>query len=56
MPSASSFEQVVRKLRLTPEQYAESRELRAWVSRNKSFKFVPPELLEAFGFETGVEV
>lgn len=34
-----------------PEQYAGSAELRAWVQRNKDVKYVPSELLEAFGFE-----
>jgi hypothetical protein len=52
----SSFEQVVQSLRLTPEQYASSDELRAWVSRNKSFKYVPPDLLAIFGFKAGAEV
>jgi len=51
----SSFEQVVRALRLSPQQYAESPELRAWVRRNKSYKFVPPDLLAAFGFDAGIE-
>ncbi len=40
-PTESSFEQVVQSLRLTPEQYAASVELRAWVRRNKRFKFLP---------------
>jgi hypothetical protein len=51
----SSFEQIVRTLRLSPEQYAESPELRAWVRRNKSYRFVPPDLLAAFGFDAGIE-
>jgi len=55
-PTQSSFEQVVQSLRLTPEQYASSDELRAWVSRNKSFKYVPPDLLATFGFKAGAEV
>lgn len=55
-PTQSSFEHVVQSLRLTPEQYAKSPELKAWVSRNKSFKYVPPDVLEVFGFEGGAEV
>jgi hypothetical protein len=51
----SSFEQVVQALSLTPEQYASSVELRAWVGRNKRFRFVPPELLVTFGFKPGAE-
>ena len=54
--TASSFEQVVQSLRLTPDQYAASLELKAWVSRNKSFKYVPPDLLATFGFKAGAEV
>lgn len=52
----SSFEQMVARLHLAPEQYAGSRELRAWVRRNKSFKYVPPDLLASFGFKPGAEV
>jgi len=52
----SSFERVVEVLRLAPEQYAASPELRAWVRRNKRYKYVPPDLLVIFGFETDAEV
>jgi hypothetical protein len=55
-PAKSSFEQVVQSLRLIPEQYAASAELRAWVRRNKTFKYVPPDLLLVFGFKAGAEV
>jgi hypothetical protein len=51
----SSFEQVVQSLRLAPEQYAASPELRAWVGRNKRYKYVPPDLLATFGFKPGAE-
>jgi hypothetical protein len=54
-PTESSFEQVVQSLRLSPERYAESPELRAWVRRNKSYKYVPPDLLATFGFKAGAE-
>lgn len=46
---ASSFEEVVKALCLSPDQYAYSAELRAWVERNKDVKYVPPELLMLFG-------
>lgn len=52
----SSFEQLVEKLRLAPEQYAASPELKAWVRRNKRYKYVPPDVLAIFGFEAGAEV
>ena len=52
---ASSFEEVVQELGLSPEQYAASGELRAWVKRNKNLRYVPPELLIVFGFKAGAE-
>ena len=56
MPNQSSFEHIVQALHLTPEQYGESLELKAWVRRNKSYKYVPPDLLATFGFKAGAEV
>jgi hypothetical protein len=53
--SASSFERVVDSLKLSPEQYQSSSELREWVLRNKDHKYVPPELLKAFGFQVNLE-
>jgi len=53
--SASSFEKVVDSLKLSPEQYQRSTELREWVLRNKDDKYVPPELLKAFGFRVNLE-
>lgn len=47
----TSFEQVVRQLKLRPEDYETSTELREWVFRNKDQRYVPSELLKAFGFE-----
>ncbi|MGB9234118.1 MAG: hypothetical protein WCC04_06860 [Terriglobales bacterium] len=55
-PTQSSFEQVVQSLRLSPEQYAESPELRAWVKQNQNDKYVPLDLLATFGFKLGAEV
>ncbi len=53
--SESSFERVVDSLKLSPEQYQSSIELREWVLRNKDHKYVPPELLKAFGFQVNLE-
>jgi hypothetical protein len=53
--SASSFERVVDSLKLSPEQYQGSTELREWVLRNKDHKYVPPDLLKAFGFQVNLE-
>jgi hypothetical protein len=47
----TSFEKVVEELRLSPSEYLTSPGLRDWVSRNKDQKYVPSELLKAFGFE-----
>ncbi len=47
---------MVKSLGLSPEQYASSAPLRAWAEKNKDQKYVPPELLEAWGFEAKSEV
>jgi hypothetical protein len=51
----SSFERVVDFLKLSPEQYQSSTELREWVLQNKDHKYVPPDLLKAFGFHVNLE-
>lgn len=56
LATESSFEQIVEALCLAPEQYADSLELKAWVRRNKSYKYVPSDLLAVFGFKPGGEV
>ena len=43
----SEFEQVTARLRLRPDQYTGSAELRAWVESNWRQKFVPESLLKA---------
>jgi hypothetical protein len=53
--SESSFERVVDSLKLSPEQYQSSPELREWVLRNKDHKYVPPDLLKAYGFQVNLE-
>jgi hypothetical protein len=37
----NSLEEVVRKLRLSPEQYLDSVQLKDWVLENKDHKYVP---------------
>ncbi|PYX91666.1 MAG: hypothetical protein DMG67_09400 [Acidobacteria bacterium] len=49
MPSA--FEQTVKIFKLSPEQYVDSAALKEWVLANKHNKFVPEQLLEAWGFD-----
>lgn len=51
----SSFEKMVDSLKLAPEQYQSSAELREWVLRNKDDKYVPPDLLKAYGFQVNLE-
>ena len=48
-PSVSEFERVVEHLRLKPDEYTGSDELRDWVERNKDARFVPERLLKAWG-------
>jgi hypothetical protein len=49
---ANSFEEIVRRLRLLPEQYVNSVQLKDWVRKNKDQKYVPSDLLKAWDFET----
>ncbi len=44
----TSFEQVVRKLRLSPAEYENSFQLKMWVEQNRNHKYVPPDLLKAW--------
>ena len=52
----STFEHVARQLHLSPEEYATSAELKEWVSKNKDSKYVPPYLLDIWGFEVDDEL
>jgi hypothetical protein len=51
VPTVTSFEQVVKEYKLTPDQYVRSTRLREWARRNKNSKYIPEALLEAWGFE-----
>ena len=51
VPTVTSFEQVVKEYKLTPDQYIRSTRLREWARRNKNSKYIPEALLEAWGFE-----
>jgi hypothetical protein len=44
----SEFEHVVERLKLSPDQYASSPQLRAWVEKNWRQKFVPENLLKVW--------
>ena len=47
--SASAFEHMVAILHLSPREYENSTVLRGWVRRNKDHRYVPSELLQAWG-------
>lgn len=49
LPTVSEFERVVERLRLEPNEYAASDELREWAEANKDARFVPERLLKAWG-------
>jgi len=51
VPTVTSFEQIVKEYKLTPDQYVRSTRLREWARRNKNSKYIPEALLEAWGFE-----
>lgn len=47
----TSFEEIVRKLRLSPEDYEGSLTLKEWVRKNKDQKYIPDDLLKRWDFE-----
>jgi hypothetical protein len=47
----NSFEQVVKKLRLSPTEYESSIQLQDWARNNKDQKYVPSTLLQAWGLD-----
>ena len=47
----SSFEEVVKKLQLSPAEYEHSVQLKDWVRKNKDQKYVPSDLLKAWDLE-----
>jgi hypothetical protein len=50
LSSPSSFERIVTALKISPDEYLSSPKLKEWVRRNKDQKYVPTDLLKAFGF------
>lgn len=43
-----SFELFAKALKLSPDQYEESEQLKRWSLSNKDHKYVPQDLLEAW--------
>jgi hypothetical protein len=52
----TEFEQVVKRLKLQPDQYLRPRSLRNWAGKRKDSKYIPEPLLEAWGFEIDASV
>jgi len=52
----TSFDELVKSLGLLPVEYVNSGPLREWVAKNKDHKYVPPNLLEAWGLKARSEV
>lgn len=55
-PIVTSFDALVKSLGLTPDQYQNSKVLKDWVGRHKDQKYVPLDLLEAWGFKVMSEL
>jgi hypothetical protein len=47
----NSFEEVVKRLRLSPAEYEGSIHLKEWARKNKDQKYVPTNLLLAWGLD-----
>jgi hypothetical protein len=54
--ASTSFDTLVKTLGLSPDQYQNSIALREWVGKYKDHKYVPVDLLTAWGFKAESEV
>lgn len=52
----TSFEDAAASLGLSPCDYHKSKALHEWVTRNKNSKYVPSDLLKAWGLEVKVDM
>jgi hypothetical protein len=50
----TSFEEMVRRLKLSEKEYRSSIPLKEWAQKHKDSKYVPQDLLEAWGIEVNV--
>lgn len=55
-PNACSFEEAVQQFGLSPAEYAASEPLKDWVRRNMDHKYVPSDLLAAWGLVVTVHM
>ena len=49
-PTVSAFELETKRLGLRPADFVDSASLKEWARKNKDQKFVPSDLLQAWGF------
>jgi hypothetical protein len=54
-PCQTSFEEAVKTMKLSPQEYARSVALKEWARKNKDRKYVPLDLLNIWGFDVTVE-
>lgn len=50
MAGPTCFEEIAESLGLAVQDFEGSIPLKEWVRRNKDHKYVPPDLLKAWGF------
>jgi hypothetical protein len=52
IPNApTSFDEMVQRLKLSEKEYRSSIPLKEWAEKHKDSKYVPQDLLEAWGIE-----
>ena len=51
----TAFEIKVTQLGLKPDEYVHSRDLRRWAAANRTKRFIPEELLDAWGLSVDVD-
>ncbi len=52
----TSFDETVERLGLRPSEFETSAALKEWVGKNRNSRYVPTELLKAWGFRVDVEI
>ena len=54
LATPTAFETTVRRLRLLPEKYTASNELKRWCQLNKNRCYIPEWLLEEWGIDVEI--
>ena len=52
--TTTSFEEMVGRLKLSEKEYQSSIPLRQWAQKHKNNKYVPQDLLKAWGIEVNL--